>query len=86
MKKKMLLFLGLILIVGLFPLMAKGQEEIATGPASIEVYYSVAVDAPIAKMLSGYIAAFEKDNPAITVKPVFSGGYGDTKTAVQTIQ
>jgi len=35
-------------------------------------------------MLSGYVAAFEKDNPAITVKPVFSGGYGDTKTAVQT--
>jgi len=84
MKKKILLVLGLILLVGLFPLMAKGQEEIATGPASIEVYYPVAVDAPIAKILKRYVVVFEKDNPTISVKPVFSGGYGDTKTAVQT--
>jgi len=42
------------------------------------------VDAPIAKILQGYIADFEKANPNIKVKPVFSGGYGDVKTTIQT--
>lgn len=56
----------------------------APKPVTIEVYYPVAVDAPIAKILNGYIADFEKANPNITVKPVFSGGYGDVKTTIQT--
>jgi len=52
MKKKMLLFLGFITLVGLFPLMVKGQEEIATGPASIEVYYPVAEMHPLQRCLA----------------------------------
>ena len=84
MTKKVLIALGFVLLIGVFPLAAKGQKEAAAGPVSIQVYYPVAVDAPIAKMLKGYVDTFEKDNPSIAVKPVFSGGYGDTKTAVQT--
>jgi len=61
---------------------AEGQKEKA--PAAIEVFYPVAVDAPIAAMLNGYVEKFQQENPRISVKPVFSGGYGDVKTAIQT--
>jgi len=50
----------------------------------IKIFYPVAVDAPIAKILNKYIADFEAQNPNISVKPVFSGGYGDVKTTIQT--
>ena len=53
-------------------------------PVTIEVYYPVAVDAPIAKILQGYADKFHEAHPNITVKPVFSGGYGDVKTTIQT--
>ena len=59
-------------------------EVPAPEPVSFQVFYPVAVDAPIADILKGYIDAFEKENPGITVEPVFSGGYGDVKTAIQT--
>ncbi len=44
----------------------------------------MAVDAPIADILNGYVEEFQAQNPDITVEPVFSGGYGDVKTAIQT--
>ncbi len=53
-------------------------------PVTIEVYYPVAVDAPIAQILQGYADKFQQEYPHITVKPVFSGGYGDVKTTIQT--
>jgi ABC-type glycerol-3-phosphate transport system substrate-binding protein len=59
-------------------------EAPAAEPVTIQVFYPVAVDAPIADILKGYIAAFQADNPDIQVEPVFSGGYGDVKTAIQT--
>jgi sn-glycerol 3-phosphate transport system substrate-binding protein len=68
---------------------APAAESNATAPASdepvtIQVFYPVAVDAPIAQILSDYVEAFQAENPNITVEPVFSGGYGDVKTAIQT--
>ena len=56
----------------------------AAEPVEIEVFYPVAVDAPIAEILNGYVDEFEAANPGIVVEPVFSGGYGDVKTAIQT--
>ncbi|MFP4344795.1 MAG: ABC transporter substrate-binding protein [Anaerolineales bacterium] len=51
---------------------------------TIQVFYPVAVDAPIAGILNGYIEDFQAEYPYITVEPVFSGGYGDVQTAIQT--
>jgi sn-glycerol 3-phosphate transport system substrate-binding protein len=51
---------------------------------TIQVFYPVAVDAPVTKILQGYADEFHKQNPNITVDPVFSGGYTDVKTAIQT--
>ncbi len=53
-------------------------------PVHIQVFYPVAVDAPIAKILQGYVERFQEENPGITVEPVFSGGYTDVKTTIQT--
>lgn len=60
------------------------EEEAAMEPVTIQVFYPVAVDAPIADILNGYIADFEAEYPYITVEPVFSGGYADVQTAIQT--
>ena len=87
MKKIMAILLTAVLING--TLWAAGSKEtapkdVSAGPVTIEVFYPVAVDAPIAKILQGYINKFQTAYPEITVKPVFSGGYGDVKTAIQT--
>ena len=59
-------------------------EEPAMTPVTFQVFYPVAVDAPIAAILNGYIEDFQAEYPHITVEPVFSGGYGDVQTAIQT--
>jgi sn-glycerol 3-phosphate transport system substrate-binding protein len=83
MKKILAILLTVLLIGG--SLWAAGEREMAAqGKVEIEVFYPIAVDAPIAKILGGYIASFQSINPNITVTPVFSGGYGDVKTAIQT--
>jgi len=59
-------------------------EEVVMDPVTFQVFYPVAVDAPIAAILNGYIEDFQAEYPYITVEPVFSGGYPDVQTAVQT--
>ncbi|MDC7223378.1 MAG: ABC transporter substrate-binding protein [Spirochaetales bacterium] len=63
-------------------LTAEGNQD--QSPITIEIAYPVAVDAPITELLNGYIAEFEAENRDITVKAIYSGGYGDVKTAIQT--
>jgi sn-glycerol 3-phosphate transport system substrate-binding protein len=63
---------------------AAPMEESAPEPVTFQVFYPVAVDAPIADILQGYIDDFQAEYPYITVEPVFSGGYGDVQTAIQT--
>jgi len=48
--------------------------------ADVEVtfYYPVAVGGPITKIVDGYAADFEKENPGIKVKPVYAGTYQET--------
>jgi len=64
---------------------AATETTVATGdPVTIQIFYPVAVDAPIASIMDGYATDFQQKYPNITVEPVFSGGYGDVKTAIQT--
>ncbi len=60
------------------------ETEAPAEPVTIQFFYPVAVDAPIADIIKGYIADFQAENPNIIVEPVFSGGYGDTYTAIMT--
>jgi sn-glycerol 3-phosphate transport system substrate-binding protein len=44
----------------------------------ISFYYPVAVSGPLTKIIDGLAADFEKANPDIKVKPIYSGNYGET--------
>src|SRR6266446_10258346 len=47
----------------------------AQAPVEISFYYPVAVGGPITKIVDGLAADFEKENPGIKVKPIYSGSY-----------
>lgn len=44
----------------------------------LSFYYPVAVGGPITKIIDGYAADFEKENPSIKVKAIYAGTYQDT--------
>jgi sn-glycerol 3-phosphate transport system substrate-binding protein len=50
----------------------------------ISFYYPVAVSGPLTQLIESMAADFEKANPGITVKPVYSGNYGETLTKALT--
>lgn len=56
----------------------------AAWAVDLTFYYPVAVGGPITKVIDGMAADFEKDNPGIKVKPIYSGSYQDTITKVLT--
>ena len=59
------------------PTLAQAQTEVA-------FYYPVAVGGPITKIVDGLAADFEKENPGIKVKPIYSGSYAETLTKALT--
>ena len=59
-------------------LSASGFAATAQAPVDVRFYFPIAVGGPIAKMIDDYGAAFEKENPGIKIKPVFSGDYVQT--------
>ena len=62
----------LVLVVAvLFAPLIRAQTEIS-------FYYPVAVGGPITKIVDGYAAAFEKENPGVKVKPIYSGTYQES--------
>src|SRR5690349_12063082 len=61
----------LFAVLAALSLAAQAQTEVS-------FYYPVAVGGPITKIIDGYAAAFEKENPGIKVKPVYAGTYQDT--------
>ena len=44
----------------------------------ISFYYPVAVGGPITKIIDGFAAEFQKENPGIKINPVYSGSYQDS--------
>lgn len=65
---------ALALLAGVSPALA----------VDVSFYYPVAVGGPITKVIDGMAADFEKENPSIKVKPIYSGSYQDTITKVLT--
>ena len=61
------------------------QQENKPKEVTIQIYFPVSTLAPEAKLLDGYAAAFHKEYPNITVKPVYSGGYTDVEKAIKTV-
>jgi sn-glycerol 3-phosphate transport system substrate-binding protein len=56
----------------------------AQAPVEISFYYPVAVGGPITKIVDGLAADFEKENPAIKVRPIYAGSYQESITKALT--
>ncbi|MEX6507115.1 ABC transporter substrate-binding protein [Jiella sp. M17.18] len=56
----------------------------AHAATEISFYYPIAVGGPITKIIDGYVSEFEKANPNITVKPVYTGSYQDSIVKAMT--
>ncbi len=72
---------------GLFALLAALASltpALAQAPTEVSFYYPVAVGGPITKIIDGLAAEFEKENPGIKLKPIYSGSYQDSITKALT--
>src|SRR5579864_6685620 len=56
----------------------------AQAPVEISFYYPVAVGGPITTIIDGLVADFQKENPGIKVKPIYSGSYQESITKAIT--
>jgi sn-glycerol 3-phosphate transport system substrate-binding protein len=56
----------------------------ADSPTEISFYFPVAVGGPITRIIDGYAADFQRENPTIKVTPIYAGTYQDTLTKAQT--
>jgi sn-glycerol 3-phosphate transport system substrate-binding protein len=54
------------------------RPAILRAATEITFFFPVAVGGPITKIIDGYAADFEKENPGTIVKPVYSGTYQET--------
>ncbi|HET6485754.1 MAG TPA: ABC transporter substrate-binding protein [Spirochaetia bacterium] len=63
---------------------ALAPSQVVAAPVEVSLAYPVAVDAPITAMLKGWAQDYMAKNPDVKVTLIFSGGYPDVKTAVQT--
>jgi len=60
------------------------SPAIAQGATEVSFFYPIAVGGPITKIIDGYAADFEKANPSIKVKPIYSGTYQESITKALT--
>lgn len=51
---------------------------LAQARTEVSFFYPVAVGGPITKLIDSYAADFEKENPSIALKPIYSGTYQET--------
>jgi len=62
----------------------RSTAALAQAPVEISFYYPVAVGGPITKLVDTFAADFEKENPGIKVKPIYSGSYQESITKALT--
>jgi len=63
---------------------AVAPSAIAQAPVEVSFYFPVAVGGPITKIIDTFAADFEKENPGVRIKPIYSGTYQDTITKALT--
>ncbi|HET8875576.1 MAG TPA: ABC transporter substrate-binding protein [Casimicrobiaceae bacterium] len=51
---------------------------IAQSPVEVPFFYPVAVGGPITKIIDAFAADFEKENPGIKLRPIYSGSYQES--------
>ncbi len=60
------------------------SSALAQGATEVSFFYPIAVGGPITKIIDGYAAEFEKANPSIKIKPIYSGTYQESITKALT--
>ncbi|TMI84692.1 MAG: ABC transporter substrate-binding protein [Bacillati bacterium ANGP1] len=71
-----------VLALAVFLLLAPaGPARAALG---LKFYFPVSVSGPLAKVMDGMVADFNRLQPGIHVEPVFAGGYFETMAKTQT--
>lgn len=65
-------------------LIAAAAISLPAAAQELSFYYPVAVGGPVTRIIDEMAADFEKENPGIKIKPVYSGSYQDTVTKVLT--
>src|SRR5687768_16095086 len=51
----------------------------AQGKTELTFYYPIAVGGPLTKVIDGYVAGFEKENPNVKISAVYAGNYDDAR-------
>ena len=59
-------------------------SSLVQAQTEVSFYYPVAVGGPITKIIDGFAADFEKENPGIKLKPIYSGSYQESITKALT--
>src|SRR4051795_325814 len=54
------------------------KPAIAQGATEVSFFYPIAVGGPITKLIDAFAADFEKENPAIRIKPIYAGTYQES--------
>ena len=63
---------------------AMANPALAQGVTEVSFFYPIAVGGPITKLIDAYAADFEKANPSVKVKPIYSGTYQESITKALT--
>src|SRR5207237_302556 len=63
---------------------ALAKPALAQSATEVSFFYPIAVGGPITKIIDGYATDFEKANPAVKVKPIYSGTYQESITKALT--
>src|SRR5215471_9753317 len=69
---------------GVLALAASALPALAQSPVEVPFYYPIAVGGPIPKIIDGFVADFEKENPGIKLKPIYTGTYQQSLTKALT--
>jgi sn-glycerol 3-phosphate transport system substrate-binding protein len=68
------------LLAGATIAVSLGTSSAAAQTTDISFYYPVAVGGPVTKIIDRLAADFERENPGVKVKPIYSGTYQETLT------
>ncbi|MFA7666918.1 MAG: ABC transporter substrate-binding protein, partial [Burkholderiaceae bacterium] len=72
MRRKLIQLFAATTLAGALP-GAQAQQ-----PVELDFYYPVAVGGPVTKIIDQMAADFEKENPDIRIKPIYSGTYQES--------
>jgi sn-glycerol 3-phosphate transport system substrate-binding protein len=73
MMSRVLRRLAATVVLAVLPALASAQA-----PVEVPFFYPIAVGGPITKIVDGLAADFEKENPGIKLKPIYTGSYQDS--------